>query len=76
MYNFDNVIKPKFIGPKHSEVKQTETSEFGTNKGLLQGQARRTDGSCSKDPNSPMGVREQFIEAKLRVRGTEFMTFS
>ena len=23
-----------------------------------------------------MGVREQFIEAKLRVRGTEFMTFS
>ena len=60
MYNFDNVIKPKFIGPKHSEVKQTETSEFGTNKGLLQGQARRTDGSCSKDPNSWVALQVKF----------------
>lgn len=30
----------------------TETSEFGTDEGLLQGQARRADGSRSKDPNS------------------------
>ena len=32
----------------------TKTSEFGAKKGLLQGQAGRTGGSCSKLPNSPV----------------------
>ena len=30
MNNLNNVIKPKFMCPKYSEAKQTETSEFGT----------------------------------------------
>ena len=31
------VTKCKFLCPTHSEVKQTEMSEFGSEKGLLQG---------------------------------------
>ena len=32
-----NIIKPRFVFLMHSEAKQTETSEFGAEKGLLQG---------------------------------------
>ena len=32
--------------PMHDEAKQTETSEFGAEKDLLQGRARRMGGSC------------------------------
>ena len=37
----------------HSEAKQTETSEFGAEEGLLQGHARKTGGSCPKKPQLP-----------------------
>ena len=37
----------------HNEAKQTETWEFGTKKGLLQGHTR--SGSCLKDLNAPKG---------------------
>ena len=36
------------------EAKQTEISEFGAEKGVLQSQARRTDGLHSKTQNTPM----------------------
>ena len=49
------VTKPKFMCLTHSEAKQTETSGFGAEKGLLQGQARRMGGSCSKNPELPDG---------------------
>ena len=39
--------------PKHTEPKQTEASEFGAEKDLLQGQGRTGD-SSSKTPNSMM----------------------
>ena len=45
--------------PTHSEAKQAETSEFGAERVLLQGQARRTGSSCSKDLNSPVDFKEE-----------------
>ena len=41
----------------------TKTSEFGAKKGLLQGKAGRTGGSCSKPPNSPVvhGEKKCFV---------------
>ena len=55
------VVEPKFMCLMHSETKQTETSEFGAEKGLLQDQARRMGGSCSKNPNSLMVFGEKFL---------------
>ena len=45
----------------HSEAKQTEMLEFGAEKGLLQDQARRMGGSCSKTLNSLGFQGEAFI---------------
>ena len=42
-----------FVCLTRSEAKQTEASEFGVEEGLLQGQGRRTDGLCSKKPQTP-----------------------
>ena len=47
----------------HSEAKQTWTSEFGAEKGLLQVQAR-IGSSCSKNPKLTMVFRERFLYAK------------
>lgn len=49
---------------QHSEAKQTEKLELGTEKGLLCSLGRRTGGSCSKDLNSPMGFREVFLKVR------------
>ena len=38
------VVTNKFLCQAHTEAKQTEMSVFGEEKGLLQGQARRTGG--------------------------------
>ena len=50
---FRVVTKCKFVCPMHSEVKQTKTSEFGAEKGSLQGHARGTGGSCPPKPQTP-----------------------
>ena len=42
------VTECKFVYWTHSEAEQTETSEFGAEKGLLQGQARKMGELCSK----------------------------
>ena len=49
------VVKTKSVCLMHSEAKQTKMSESGAEKGLLQGQARRTGGLYSKTqtPQSP-----------------------
>ena len=39
-----------FMCPTHSEAKQTKMSEFGAQKGLLQGHARRMGGLCPPKP--------------------------
>lgn len=40
------------------EARQTKISEFGAEKGVLQSQARRTDGLHSKTQNTSMVFRE------------------
>ena len=56
--SYTTLVDHKFMCPKHSEAKRKETSEFGAGKGLLQDQARRTGDSCSKTPDSSMGLGE------------------
>ena len=51
--------------PTYSEAKQTQRSEFGAQKGLLNSHSRRMGGSCSKDPNSLMVFRETFFIGKI-----------
>ena len=46
------IVEPKFVCPTHSEANQARTSEVGAEEGLLQSQARRMGGLCSKNPNS------------------------
>ena len=53
--NYSYVIICKSMCLMHSEAKQTETSEFGAEKCLLQGQARRMGSLCSKCPKLPEG---------------------
>ena len=43
------------------DAKQTETSEFGAEKGLLQGHARRPVAHALKSPNSPKGFRKALL---------------
>ena len=56
-----SVVQDKFMCLMHSETKQTEQSEFGAGKVLLQGQERRIGGSGSKPLNSPMAFEEEFL---------------
>lgn len=48
--------------------------EFGAEKGLLQGQRRRTGGSCSKTLKSLMVFREKFSSAKSGMRAVWYVT--
>lgn len=57
-------VTEKFMCPTHREAKQTETLEFGAEKCLLQGQARRTGGLCSKNQESD-GFGEKHLQAKF-----------
>lgn len=60
--HFESVIEHRFVCLTHNEAKQTKTSEFGAEKGLLSGQARKVDGSGSKPLNSPvMFLRKAFV---------------
>ena len=43
----------KCVAPLHSDANQTKTSEFGAEKGLLQGQERRWVISCPTNPKLP-----------------------
>ena len=48
----------------HSETKQTETLEFGIEKVLLQGHARRWVAHALKAPNSPEGFGKALLKAR------------
>ena len=52
--------------PMHSEAKQTETSEFGAEKGLLQGHARRTGGLYPKNPELPKEFQQSIFKDNVR----------
>lgn len=43
------VMEQKFTCSVHGEAKQSERAQFGAERGLLNGQARRMSGSCSKN---------------------------
>ena len=58
------ITKRKFVCPTHSEPKQTEMSEFGAQKGLLQGPARKTGGSYSNYPELPAGFQKSILKAR------------
>ena len=49
---------------RHTEKpNNTKTSEFGAEKGLLQGQTRRTGGLCPQTSNSK-GFNKVFLKAR------------
>ena len=54
-------------------LNKPETSEFGTEKGLLQGQAMKTDGT-QENQNSLMTSREKYLKAIFRVRASGCVT--
>ena len=54
LHSDDSVTKCKFLCLMHSEAKQTKTLEFEAEKVLLQDEAGRMGGSCSKNANSLM----------------------
>ena len=58
------VTECKFGCPMYGEVKQIETSEFGAERGLLQGQSRRMGGLCSKIPNSLKSFSKAFLKRR------------
>ena len=68
------VMEQKFTCSVHGEAKQSERAQFGAERGLLTGQARRMSGSCSKKSQTP-----QWFSAKcfyrLRVWATGCVTF-
>ena len=60
--------KRKLLCLMHSEAKQTET-EFRAEKGLLQGHARRTGGSCPKSPQLLKGFRQSTFKGQVSGEG-------
>lgn len=59
----------KFIGPMHSEVEQTERSEFGAEKDLLQDQTRRRVACAPQrawnSPNKNLGILKSQMRAPV-----------
>ena len=49
-----------------SKAKQTKMMEFGAEKGLLQGQARRIGGLCPKNPKLPKGFQQSIFKDQVR----------
>ena len=55
--------------PMHSEFKQTEMSEFGAEKDLFQGQARRQVAHALKSPELPKGFWQNIFKSQVGVWG-------
>ena len=58
------VTECNFLCLTRSEAKQTETSEFGAEKGLLLGCARRQVDRAPKAPNSSKGFSKALLKAR------------
>ena len=50
----------------HNEAKQTETLEFGVEKGLLQGHARRWEVYALKSPELPARLWQSTFKSQVR----------
>ena len=59
-FGYRNATKCNFMCLMQSEDKQTKMLEFGAEKGLLQGHARRQVAHAQKTQNSLKGFREAF----------------
>ena len=64
---------PKLVDMENRLVVAKEEEGLGI-WGLDQGQARRTDGSCSKHPNSPMVFGGEFLIGRTRERAAGYGT--
>ena len=51
--------------PMHSEAKQTKTSEFGAEKGLLQSRTRRQVAHTLKSSKLPEGFRQSVFKSQI-----------
>ena len=52
--------------PTHSEAKHTETLEFGAEKGLLQGHARRRLAHAPQNPELSEGFQQSIFKGQVR----------
>ena len=69
-----HAVEPKFVWLMYSETKlQQRSSE--QRKVYCKGQAKKIDGSCSKDLNSPMVFCKAFLKATFGVTAAGCMTF-
>ena len=50
----------------HNEVKHTQMSEFGTEKGLLQGHGRGGMSQTPKYPRLPKGFQQSIFKSQVR----------
>ena len=53
----------------HSEAKHTKMSEFGAEKGLFQGSARRRVAYTLKRPELPEGFWQSIFKSQVREEG-------
>ena len=53
LLDYGHVAKHKFVCLMHSEAKEYQKYQFGTEEGLLQGPARRWEAHALKTLNSP-----------------------
>ena len=66
------VFEPKFMCPAHSEAKQTKTSEFRAEKGLLQGPYKENRWFMLKRPELPDGFQGSIFKDKVREGSRRF----
>ena len=66
--HFESVIGHRFVCLTHSEAKQTKMSEFGAEKGLLQGTARQV-AHAVKIPELPTGFQHCIFKGQVRESG-------
>ena len=67
--NFGHIVDPKFGCLTHSEAKQTETSEFGAEKDLLQGSSKNGQ-LLLKKPKIPDGFQGRVFIGNIWGRKT------
>ena len=72
----ENVVEPNFVCPMHSEAKQTEMSEFGAEKGLLQGPSKEHEQlMLKKKPKLSDGFEGRIFKGKFWGRAAGCVAF-
>ena len=72
---FKGVAKCKVTCPMHSEAKQTETLEFGAEKGLLQGPSKENEWLVLKNNKLPDGFERRVFIGKIWGEGSRVCDF-